>query len=151
MESYTTKWQEWIYNMKPIRNITQEAFAPYGNVIEFPKDFEGNYYIVDAEEEKPWILAVFRYENKGIQRIEKHPTSKESFEPLDGVTLLLVAEEETPEEYEVFLLEQPVCLKKGTWHQVLALTPSASVKITENKDVYSVYYDLPKEITATIS
>ena len=93
---------------------------------------------------------MFRYTNKTIQRIENHPTSMETFEPLSGVTVLLVAEHETPENYKAFVLDKPVCLKKGVWHQVLSLTPSAEVKITENKDVYSEFYDLPEEIQVQI-
>ncbi len=136
--------------MIPVESITREAFAPFGSVIEFSADFDGNYEILRREEEKPWILAVFRYSNKAIQRIENHPTSMETFEPLSGVTVLLVAEHETPENYKAFILDKPVCLNKGTWHQTLALTPMAQVKITENQDVYSVYYDLPSPVSVQL-
>ena len=136
--------------MVKIESITRENFAPFGTVIEFSPDFDGIYEILETEYEKPWILAVFRYTNKTIQRIENHPTSMETFEPLSGVTVLLVAEHETPENYKAFVLDKPVCLKKGVWHQVLSLTPSAEVKITENKDVYSEFYDLPEEIQVQI-
>ncbi|MFR8548262.1 MAG: ureidoglycolate lyase [Lachnospiraceae bacterium] len=136
--------------MRRIESITREAFAAFGSVIEFSPDFEDVYEIVETEEEKPWILAVFRYKNKTIRRLENHPTSMETFEPLAGVTVLLVAEHETPEEYRAFVLDKPVCLKKGVWHQVLSLTPEASVKITENKDVYSEFYDLSQEVCAQI-
>ena len=136
--------------MVKIESITRETFAPFGTVIEFSPDFDGIYEILETEDEKPWILAVFRYTNKTIQRIENHPTSMETLEPLSGVTVLLVAEHETPENYKAFVLDKPVCLKKGVWHQVLSLTPSAEVKITENKDVYSEFYDLPEEIQVQI-
>ena len=136
--------------MVKIESITRENFAPFGTVIEFSPDFDGIYEILETEDEKPWILAVFRYTNKTIQRIENHPTSMETFEPLSGVNVLLVAEHETPEKYKAFVLDKPVCLKKGVWHQVLSLTPSAEVKITENKDVYSEFYDLPEEIQVQI-
>ena len=136
--------------MVKIESITRENFAPFGTVIEFSPDFDGIYEILETEDEKPWILAVFRYTNKTIQRIENHPTSMETFEPLSGVTVFLVAEHETPEKYKAFVLDKPVCLKKGVWHQVLSLTPSAEVKITENKDVYSEFYDLPEEIQVQI-
>ena len=76
--------------------------------------------------------------------MENHPFSKESFEPLKGITVLLVAEHETPEEYQAFVLDKPVCLKKGIWHQVLALTPEAQVKITENLEVASEFYEYEK-------
>lgn len=124
-----------------LESITREAFEPFGTILEFPEGFEGNFYIVDTEKEEPWRVAVFRYSNKEIKKIENHPHSKESFEPLSGVTVLLVAEHETPEDYHAFVLDKPVCLKKGIWHQTLALTMEAQVKITENLEVESVFYE----------
>lgn len=124
-----------------VESITREAFEPFGTVLEFPEGFEGNFRIVDTEEEKPWRVAVFRYSNKEIKKIENHPYSKESFEPLKGLTVLLVAEHDTPEDYRAFVLDKPVCLKKGIWHQTLSLTPEAEVKITENLDVEAVFYE----------
>lgn len=63
-----------------------------------------------------------------------------------GLTVLVVATHENPEEYEAFILDKPVCLKKGIWHQVLALTEEAQVKIVENLEVQSEFYDLEKAI-----
>ncbi len=131
--------------MLPVETLTEEKFRPYGRLIRFPEADKTNFYIV-ASDEKPWRLAVFRYSNHSIQRMECHPTSLESFEPLEGTTLLLVSEHDTPEQYRIFLLDRPVILEKGVWHQTLSLTREASVKITENADVYSDYYDLPGEV-----
>jgi ureidoglycolate hydrolase len=136
--------------MKPIELITRESFEPFGNVIAFPKEDRTNFYIAASDSEKPWRLAVFRYWNHEIQRIESHPTSMESFEPLSGTSLLLAAPHEAPQDYHVFLLDQPVILKKGIWHQTLTLTDVSEVKITENIDVYSDFYDLPKKIRVGI-
>ena len=46
------------------------------------------------------------------------------------------------------MLDKPVVLKKGIWHQTLALTSEAQVKITENLEVESVFYtyDEPKRV-----
>lgn len=128
--------------MRELNTITAESFAPYGTVIGFPKEFTENFLILETEQEEPWRIAVFRYENHKIDVLEHHPTSKESFEPMSGITVLLVALHDTPEKWEAFLLDQPVCLKKGIWHQVLALTEEAVVKITENLEVESVFYQL---------
>lgn len=136
--------------MAEIEVITRETFAPFGTVLEFPETTADDFYIVDTEEKEPWRIAVFRYRNHSIRRIECHPASKESFEPLSGITLLLVAEAGHPEEYHIFLLDRPVCLKKGVWHQVLSLSSEAQVKITENLEVESVFYDLEKEIYAQV-
>lgn len=133
--------------MVKVESITKETFKPYGTVLEFPDTCQENFYIVDTEESQPWRIAVFRYTNKEIHRIENHKTSKESFEPLEGITILLVAKHETPNEYKAFVLDKPVCLKKGIWHQVMALTESAQVKITENLEVESEFYDLEKSIS----
>lgn len=136
--------------MAEIEVITRETFAPFGTVLEFPETTADDFYIVDTEEKEPWRIAVFRYRNHSIRRIECHPASKESFEPLSGITLLLAAEAGHPEEYHIFLLDRPVCLKKGIWHQVLSLSSEAQVKITENLEVESVFYDLEKEIYAQV-
>ena len=136
--------------MVKLESVTREGFAPFGTVLEFPDGCTGNFCIIDTEKEEPWRVAVFRYSNKGIKRIENHPTSKESFEPLKGITVLLVAEHDTPEDYRAFILDKPVCLKKGVWHQTLSLTPEAEVKITENLEVESVFYDYEKEIKVVV-
>ena len=132
--------------MKTLQYVQRETFLPYGEVLEFPAGIEETFCIITTEEKEPWRLAVFRYTNKEIQRMECHPTSRESFEPLHGLTVLVVATHENPEEYEAFILDNPVCLKKGIWHQVLALTEEAQVKIVENLEVQSEFYDLEKAI-----
>jgi ureidoglycolate hydrolase len=136
--------------MRPIEIITQENFSAFGSVIAFPPEDTGNFYIVASDAEKPWRLAVFRYRNHEIKTIERHPTSMESFEPLSGISLLLVAEPETPEDYHVFLLDKPIILNKGIWHQTMAITESAEVKITENLDVYSEYIELEKAVRVAV-
>ena len=132
--------------MKTLQYVQRETFLPYGEVLEFPAGIEETFCIITTEEKEPWRLAVFRYTNKEIQRMECHPTSRESFEPLHGLTVLVVATHENLEEYEAFILDKPVCLKKGIWHQVLALTEEAQVKIVENLEVQSEFYDLEKAI-----
>ena len=132
--------------MKTLQYVQRETFLPYGEVLEFPAGIEETFCIITTEEKEPWRLAVFRYTNKEIQRMECHPTSRESFEPLHGLTVLVVATHENPEEYEAFILDKPVCLKKGIWHQVLALTEEAQVKIVENLEVQSEFYDMEKAI-----
>ena len=78
-----------------LESVTVNAFRPFGTVLEFLPGDTSNFYIVDTETEQPWRVAVFRYSNKEITKIECHPTSKESFEPLYGITVLLVAEHDT--------------------------------------------------------
>lgn len=132
--------------MGRLKSICKEEFEKFGKVLEFSDCCEEPFEIVITEEKEPWRLAVFRYRNKSVKRMECHPTSLESFEPLNGVTVLLVAEHEHPQEYEAFILDKPVCLYKGIWHQVISLTDEAQVKIAENLDVNSEFYEFDKEI-----
>lgn len=136
--------------MKGLQSIHKETFAKYGKVLEFSENCTEPFEIVITEDQEPWRLAVFRYKNKGIQRMECHPMSLESFEPLKGLTVLAVAEHDKPEDYEAFILDKPVCLYKGIWHQVLSLTDEAQVKIAENLEVSSEFFDLEKEITVKV-
>lgn len=136
--------------MSRLKSIHKKTFAKFGKVLEFSESCEEPFEIVITEEEEPWRLAVFRYNNKTVKRLECHPTSLESFEPLKGLTVLIVAEHETPEAYEAFILDKPVCLYKGIWHQVLSLTDEAQVKIAENLEVGSDFFDLEKEISVCV-
>lgn len=129
-----------------LQSVQKDTFEKYGKVLEFTEDCSEPFEIIITEEEKPWRLAVFRYRNKTVKRMECHPLSLESFEPLKGLTVLIVAEHDHPEAYEAFILDKPVCLYKGIWHQVLALTEEGQVKIAENLEVTSEFYDLENEI-----
>ena len=55
---------------------------------------------------------------------------------------MLTARPESPEDYHAFLLDKPVCLNKGVWHQLIALTEEVQVKITENLEVGTLFYEL---------
>lgn len=136
--------------MAVLQTISSEAFSCFGKVLEFPNNETKSFYVVLTEEKSPWRIAVFRYTNKEISTVENHPTSMESFEPLSGVSVLLVAENGTPENYQCFLLDKPVCLYKGVWHQVIAVTPEAQVKITENLEVTSVFHTFEKPLRIII-
>ncbi len=133
-----------------LQSVHKENFAKYGRALEFSADCRESFEIVITEEREPWRLAVFRYRNKSVKRLECHPTSLESFEPLNGMTVLIVAEHDRPAEYEAFLLDKPVCLYKGIWHQVLSVTDEAQVKIAENLQVNSEFYDLEREIFVNV-
>ena len=132
--------------MKPIEAISRENFTPFGTLIDFTPDFKGGFEIVVREPEGGWRLAVLRFKNRTTDTFENHPTSLESFEPVSGASLLLVAENATPEDYHAFLLDKPVCLHKGVWHQVIALSDYAVVKIAENYDVSAQYHKFAQPI-----
>ena len=129
-----------------LENINTENFASFGDVLEFPPDMTANFHIIVREEKSPWRIALLRFDRHSVERIENHPESRESFEPLEGSTVLLLAEHETPESIRAFLLDKSVCLFKGVWHDVLALSSEAKVKITENLEVRSEYHNLESPV-----
>ncbi|MGL6106073.1 ureidoglycolate lyase [Romboutsia sp.] len=135
---------------REILNISKENFAPFGKVIEFSEDCKDKFEIIITDEVNPWRIAVYRYKEKSVKVMENHPTSKESFEPLTGTTLIMVAQNHAPKDYKVFLLDKPVCLYEGIWHQVISLSSEASVKITENLEVNSEFHEFENEVKVRI-
>lgn len=133
-----------------LESIHSGTFEKYGKVLGFSDQCTEPFEIVITEEKEPWRLAVFRYRNKTVKRMECHPLSLESFEPLSGLTVLIVAEHDHPADYRAFILDKPVCLYKGIWHQVLSLTDEAQVKIAENLEVTSEFYDLEHEVEVKV-
>lgn len=132
--------------------ITREAFAPFGKVIDFsPVPEDERFEIIVREEVEPWRIAVFRVRQRTAARLECHPASMESFEPMRGTGVLLVAEPRSPENVHAFLLDRPVCLYKGVWHEVMALSDEALYKITENKAVHSEFYELKTPATMQVT
>lgn len=136
--------------MERLKSIHKESFEKYGRVLEFSEGIKEPFEIIITEEKEPWRLAVFRYCNKTVKKLECHPMSLESFEPLKGITVLIVAQHDTPKEWEAFILDKPICLNKGIWHQVLSLTDEAQVKIAENLEVDSEFFELKQEIEVMV-
>lgn len=137
--------------MNEIRFITAQAFAPYGTVLEFPESPpDPRFYVVVTESGAGWRLAVYRVKERECDKLECHPLSMESFEPMEGTGLLIVARHDTPEQHEIFLLDRPICLDKGVWHQMITLSGETIVKVAENLEVASEFYALPHRIGARL-
>ncbi len=137
---------------KPIQQIKQDTFKPYGYIIEHDSGKPGGFQVVLNESGKVgWRIAVSKITKNKVLGMGKHPDSMESFEPVAGVTILLVALPENPENFEVFLLDRPVCLFKNIWHATLTLSESSLVKITENLEVSSDNYQFDKEYQVALS
>lgn len=129
--------------VKEILYITRDNFKSYGWVLDFSENAqEERFEVIVSEDVNPWRIAMFRVKIRECNRLEAHPDSMESFEPVSGCGLLIVAMPETPKEYQVFLLDRPICLKKGIWHEVITISKEALFKITENKEVSSKFYML---------
>lgn len=130
-----------------IQALSEETFAPFGKIIHFSTNLPDERFEVLIEEQvSPWRIAVFRVRQRETDKLEAHPSSMETFEPMGGMGLLLVAAPDAPHSVHAFALDQPVCLWKGVWHEVIALSQEALYKITENAQVDSVFYSLDKTI-----
>ena len=103
---------------REICEITRESFAAYGTVLEFsgPRGWE----IAVREESPGWRIALLEFGAGPARRLECHPFSRESFEPVQGTGILL-----TP-------------------------AGKASIKITENLEVESEYWELPQPVSAAV-
>ncbi len=77
--------------------------------------------------------------DKEITKLEQHPDSLESFEPVSGRSLLYLAAGKEASKIECFHLSKPIILKKGIWHGVVTLDRESEIKITENAKVKSIY------------
>ena len=132
--------------MKP-KKITKENFRRYGWIIEYPKKHlkskkHNLFRIVLEEPAHGWRIAYLIVRDKAIDRLEHHPHSFESFEPVCGKSLLFVSSGKIPGRIECFLLNRPIILKKKIWHGIAAVGKEAEVKLTENSRVGCVYYPL---------
>jgi len=139
--------------MKKIQNINQDTFKPYGYLIEYDPGKSGTFQVVLNETEKVgWRIAVSKVMGNKVQMLGKHPNSMESFEPISGTTIFLVAQPETPENFEAFLLERSVCLYPNIWHATLSLSEYSLIKITENAaEVTTEKYYFEKEYQVLVT
>ena len=137
--------------MKTIEIITAESFKPYGDVIAHDsRNANGFQVVLDEPREVGWRIAVSRIAAKSVDRIARHPNSRESFEPMEGVTLMCLAAPDRPADCRIFLLDKPVCLFKNVWHATLCLSETSLVKITENSVVDSEYFNLPAPLRVAV-
>ncbi len=128
------------------KKITGKNFKQYGWIIEpggFKQSPKENQFKIVVNEKKSagWRIAYLIVRDKYLDRLEQHPRSMESFEPLKGRALLYVSPQKAPEKIECFMLDKPIILKKGVWHGVICCRNSAHIKITENSRVKLVFHD----------
>lgn len=132
-----------------LERIDNSVFSPFGTVLELKRDPEDpNFQIQLREPDAPWRIALLRVVPHRIEKIERHENSRESFEPTSGWSVLFVSISGDPSDIHAFLLDRPVCLFRGVWHGIIALTEEAVCKITENLEVSLEYKALPAPLGA---
>ncbi len=131
-----------------LKKLNSQNFKPFGHIIHHPykdtHDKDKNLFHIVLEEQNPvgWRIAYLIVRDKSINRLEQHPGTFESFEPVYGKFLLYVANEKNQKDISCFYLDKPVILYKGIWHGVVTLDAEAEIKITENANVECNYWDL---------
>jgi ureidoglycolate hydrolase len=140
--------------MKPKNNkpklITRENFRRFGWIIELPdrkvSKTENLFKIIVRQPKQGWRVAYLVVRDRVISRLEQHPESLESFEPVKGKGLLFLTTKKDSASIECFTLDRPVILKKGVWHGVVSLSREFDVKIVENASVRCVYWSLGRDL-----
>jgi ureidoglycolate hydrolase len=133
--------------------ITAKKFRPYGWVIEYPrKSFQLKNkslfkVILKEKASRGWRIAYLVLRGRAAGYLEGHPDSYESFEPVKGRAVLFVADKKESSRIRRFLLDRPVILKKGIWHAVACLGREVEIKITENAEVSSRYWQMQHALT----
>ncbi|MFH1691035.1 MAG: ureidoglycolate lyase [Candidatus Omnitrophota bacterium] len=129
------------------QRITTENFRLFGHIIEYPDRNKASktknlFKIIVRQPKLGWRIAYLVVRDKQITKLEQHPESLESFEPVKGKGLLFVSTRKREAAVQCFLLDKPVILKRGIWHGVVALSPEFDIKITENSRVKCVYWKI---------
>lgn len=135
-----------------IQSPDKKNFKSYGKVIEYPnKDSKGkirNLWNIVHTEPAPtgWRVAYLVLRDKTIGRLECHPESDETFEPVKGRARIFVTRDQNIRNIECFALDKPIIIFKGVWHGLVTVTPETEIKICENSSVSCRYWPLGVKI-----
>ena len=138
-----------------IKTINRSSFGKYGTVIELAgNDGSGRYFeVIEETRSTGWRIGMMTINRNVAPYLERHLKSKEIHEPVHGTMILIVAQGDEPQNPEAFLLDKPVSVHERIWHQVMAISDTATVKVTENSDMpssESETWKLPNGITSKI-
>lgn len=132
---------------KHVKKISKENFMPYGYLIGYDQENEDDFQVVLTESRKKgWRIAFSKIVASSIAEIARHPETMETFEPVSGITLICVSTTTNLDDYQVFLLDQPLCIKQNIWHATVCLSANSVVKIVENAEVTAEKHKIETEI-----
>ncbi|MCG2711368.1 MAG: ureidoglycolate lyase [Candidatus Omnitrophica bacterium] len=139
-----------ILRIKP-KKLTALNFKKYGYIIQWegPENKkENNQFRIVIRDPKAtgWRIAYLIVRAQQINFLEQHPFSFESFEPIKGKAVLYVSNKKQPQAIEAFIIDKPIILRRGIWHNVLSCTRQTHIKITENNKVKLIRYKLRQAI-----
>lgn len=139
--------------------IEQERFRPFGRVLE-PLPGERpraapagvcEFFVLTEESGEGWRIGFLRHVARTVDRLERHPNTKEAFIPLSGQAVLILATDPTGDDdaeggIAAFRLDKPVILDRGVWHGVVSLSPRSDILIAESGVVADEFHDLRRPI-----
>jgi len=128
-----------------VEAITAESFAPFGTLVDWTPELEQTgqpfHILVRSEAPTGWRMAILKGAIRAIEQMENHPQSEELFAPVQGRSILVVAEKGEFDEDSV---------GPGVWHGVFALSACATILIAENLEVGAEYAELSAPVGATL-
>jgi ureidoglycolate hydrolase len=129
---------------KKILHFTHRNIKPYGYIIDSKcakEQQDGNGWgILLNSRSTGWRIAYLILRKKKINRLECHPDSLETFEPVKGRAVIAIAASKSPKNFKLFYLSKPIVLKKGVWHGLYTISSQAHIKIFENIKVKCLYH-----------
>ncbi len=130
--------------LPPPEPLSAEAFAAYGTVLRRDPIGEPFQEVHTDTASRGWRVALLEVSAGPLRRVHRHPDSEECFAPLHGSPCIAVAEPDTPTAIRVFRLDEPVCVRRNVWHEVVA-AGAAGVFIAENAVVTGepIHLDAP--------
>jgi len=114
--------------------LTPEAFAPYGTVLRREEGGEAFQDLFTDSSSDGWRVALLDTEPGPLKRLHRHPDSEECFAPMFGSPCMAVALPDNPESFRLFRLDEPVCIRRLVWHEIVTPDPSR-VFIAENATI----------------
>ena len=135
--------------MIKIKTLNKKSFKKYGIVMELAPGKERFHVLFGEREKTGWRVGYSRVRPEPVKLLELHPDSLETFEPVKGICVILVAPEKNPGKIEAFLLDKPVCVNKNIWHEVSVLSETCELKLVENYNIEGTkyhYFKKPLEI-----
>lgn len=120
-----------------INTLTPQRFKKYGAILESYPNQDGSrkWEVVAKVPSDGWCIGMLHLKKDECPYLERHLSTKETLEPVAGTTLLIIALPDDIENTEVFLLDKPVIINEKIWHQLVAISETAVIKVVENVHV----------------
>ncbi len=136
-----------------IKNLSPATFKDYGSLIEYPdvqaKGKNRNLWKVlyRSDDDVGWRIAYLVLRDKSIGRLECHPDTDETFEPIKGKAVIFVSRTREICTLQAFWLDRPIIVFRGIWHGIVTVARETHIKICENKNVSSSITRLPRRVS----